>query len=163
MSATQRRQGQFKPPVLAPARSRIGSRRARTGTRLSAERRSTRPAGQADQHLQRQPGEIRARRHQAETGRAGPDDRRDAPPGARVQVVEELVQRRRLWFPLPVGVPYGSPTGCKPRVSLAAPDLATRTSRHRSWDHSNDRRTLVIHSLDDGRSSRAARRRTLTH
>ena len=40
-----------------------------------------------------------------------------------------------------------------PRVSLAAADLATRTSRHRSWDHSKDRRTLVIHSLDDGRSS----------
>ncbi len=40
-----------------------------------------------------------------------------------------------------------------PRVSLAAADLSTRTRRHRSWDHSNDRRTLVINSLDDGRSS----------
>ena len=44
-----------------------------------------------------------------------------------------------------------------PRVSLAAADLSTRTSRHRSWGHSNDKRTLVIHSLDDGRSSRARR------
>ena len=40
-----------------------------------------------------------------------------------------------------------------PRVSLAAADLSMRNSRHRSWDHSNDKRTLVIHSLDDGRSS----------
>ena len=30
--------------------------------------------------------------------RAGPDDRCDAPPGARVQEVEELAQRRRLRF-----------------------------------------------------------------
>ena len=60
------------------------------------------------------------------------------------------------------GYRMGLRQDASPRVSLAAPDLATRTSRHRSWDHSNDRRTLVIHSLDDGRSSRAARRRTLT-
>ena len=40
-----------------------------------------------------------------------------------------------------------------PRVSLAAADLSMRNSRHRSWDHSNDKRTLVLHSLDDGRSS----------
>ena len=45
-----------------------------------------------------------------------------------------------------------------PCVSLAAADLSTRTGRHRSWDHSNDRRTLVIHSLDDGRSSQARSR-----
>ncbi len=32
----------------------------------------------------------------------------------------------------------------------------------RSWDHSNDRRTLVISSLDDGRSSQAVRPRSLT-
>ena len=49
-----------------------------------------------------------------------------------------------------------------PHVSLAAADLSMRNSRHRSWDHSNDKRTLVTHTLDDGRSSRAARRRSLT-
>ena len=31
-----------------------------------------------------------------------------------------------------------------PRVSLAAADLSMRNSRHRSWDHSDDKRTLVI-------------------
>ena len=50
-----------------------------------------------------------------------------------------------------------------PRVSFAAASLSTRTRRHRNWDHSNDKRTLVIRSLDDGRSSQAARRRSLTH
>ena len=51
--------------------------------------------------------------------------------------------RRSLWLPWP-------------------PDPSMRNSRHRSWDHSNDKRTLVIHSLDDGRSSQAARWRSLT-
>ena len=49
-----------------------------------------------------------------------------------------------------------------PRVSLAAADLSTRTCRHRSQEHSNDWRTLVIHSLDDSRSSQAGRRASLT-
>ena len=69
-------------------------RRPRTGARLSAERRSTRPvgqrsppelegqgrqwpAGQPGQQFQRQPGEIRPRRHPRETGRAGPDAARE--------------------------------------------------------------------------------------
>ena len=69
---------------------------------------------------------------------------------------------RKLRFPLPVGHRMGLRQDANPRVSLAAADLSTRTRRHRSWDHSNDKRTLVIRSPDDGRSSQAARPRSLT-
>ena len=40
-----------------------------------------------------------------------------------------------------------------PRVSPAATARFGRTWRHEGQEHSNDKRTLVTHSLDDGRSS----------
>ena len=42
-----------------------------------------------------------------------------------------------------------------PGVSLAATNLFTRTRRCQCQEHSNDKRSLVSHTLDDGRASRA--------
>ena len=97
--------GGFPDQVAQGAHRRQAFRRAaqhQTGRtapppELKLQRRQ-RPAGQPGQQFQRQPGQIRARRHQGETGRAGPDNRRNAPARARVQAVEEVVQGRAARF-----------------------------------------------------------------
>ena len=55
----------------------------------------------------------------------------------------------------PSGHHMGLRQDANPRVSLAAADLSTRTRHHRSQARSNDKRTLVTHTPDDGRSSLA--------
>ena len=111
------RDGSAAPPVGGfPDQVAQGAHAARP----SAERRSTRPVGQRRRPNSRGSGDsgrpgrrasisigsqarygpdaIRAR-----PARAGPDDGRDAPPGARVQAIEEFVQRRGLRLRAQIG------------------------------------------------------------
>ena len=75
------------------------------------------------------------------------------------EAVPDFRRIAKLRFPLPCrGTVWVSDRMQPPVYRWRPPTWRREPSGHRSWDHSNDRRTLVIHSLDDGRSSQAAQR-----
>ena len=63
---------------------------------------------------------------------------------------------------LPVGDRMGSPQDANPRVSSAPIARSRKPLRPEDRGCPDDKRTLVTHSLDDGRSSWAGRRASLT-